>query len=249
MPDCFIYDHVRTPRGRGRPDGALHEITPVELASTVLREVRDRNGLDTALVDDVVFGCVMPVGEQGHDIARVAVLNADYAETVAGVQINRFCASGLEATNMAAAQIMAGQSDMIIGGGVESMSRVPIGSDGGAWHANPATAFKTYFTPQGVSADLIATKWGFTRDDVDAYAVRDVAGDVVLSRDEHPRPETTMQSLASLKPAFGTIGEQYGYDSVAIQRYPEVERIDHVHHAGNSSGIVDGSAAILLGSR
>ncbi|HKM63935.1 MAG TPA: acetyl-CoA C-acetyltransferase [Acidisphaera sp.] len=271
MPDCFIYDHVRTPRGRGRPDGALHEITPVELASTVLREVRDRNGLDTALVDDVVFGCVMPVGEQGHDIARVAVLNADYAETVAGVQINRFCASGLEATNMAAAQIMAGQSDMIIGGGVESMSRVPIGSDGGAWHANPATAFKTYFTPQGVSADLIATKWGFTRDDVDAYAVqsqqraaqawsegrfarsvvavRDVAGDVVLSRDEHPRPETTMQSLASLKPAFGTVGEQYGYDSVAIQRYPEVERIDHVHHAGNSSGIVDGSAAILLGSR
>jgi acetyl-CoA C-acetyltransferase len=271
MSDCFIYDHVRTPRGRGRADGALHEVPPIDLAATVLRATRDRNGLDTSLVDDVVMGCVMPVGEQGHDIARVAVLHADYAETVAGVQVNRFCASGLEAVNMAAAQVMSGQSDMTIGGGVESMSRVPIGSDGGAWHANPEVAFKTYFAPQGIGADLIATKWGFSRDDVDAYAVQsqtraarawdegrfarsiapvhDVVGDVLLASDEHRRPTTTMQTLASLKPAFTTMGEDYGYDSVAIQRYPEVERINHVHTGGNSSGIVDGAAAVLLGSR
>jgi acetyl-CoA C-acetyltransferase len=271
MPDCFIYDHVRTPRGRGRADGALHEVPPIDLAAGVLRAVRDRNGLDTALVDDVVFGCVMPVGEQGHDIARVAVLQADYAETVAGVQINRFCASGLEATNMAAAQIMAGQSEMTIGGGVESMSRVPIGSDGGAWHSNPEVAFKTYFTPQGIGADLIATKWGFSRDDVDAYAVQsqqraaqawsegrfarsiapvsDVLGDTLLATDEHMRPTTNMQSLGALKPAFTTMGEDYGYDAVAMQRYPEVSAIKHVHTGGNSSGIVDGAAVVLLGSQ
>src|SRR5208283_5069744 len=171
MTDCYIYDHVRTPRGRGRPDGALHELPPIELAAGVLRAIRDRNGLDAALVDDVVFGCVEPAGEQGADIARLAVLHADYAESVAGVQVNRFCASGLEATNIAAGQIMAGQSDVAIGGGVESMSRVPIGASGGAWMTDPAVAFKTYFIPQGVSADLIATKWGFSRTDVDLYAV------------------------------------------------------------------------------
>src|SRR6516164_6940729 len=171
MTDCYIYDHVRTPRGRGRPDGALHEVPAIDLAAGVLRAVRDRNGLDTALVEDVVFGCVEPVGEQGADIARLAALHADYAESVAGVQVNRFCASGLEATNIAAGQIMAGQSDVAIGGGVESMSRVPIGSSGGAWMTDPEVAFKTYFIPQGVSADLIATKWGFSRTDVDLYAV------------------------------------------------------------------------------
>jgi acetyl-CoA C-acetyltransferase len=271
MADAYIYDAVRTPRGKGKPDGALHEATALHLATTVLRAVRDRNGLDTALVDDVVLGCVSPVGEQGADIARIAVINADYAETVAGVQINRFCASGLEATNMAAAQVMAGQSDFAIGGGIESMSRVPMGSDGGAWPTDTGVAFKSYFTPQGVSADLIATKWGFSRTDVDAFAVesqkraaaswaeqrfkksivpvKDQLGLTLLDRDEHIRADTTMQSLAGLNPSFATIGEQMGFDAVALQRYPEVERIDHVHHAGNSSGIVDGAAAILIGTR
>jgi acetyl-CoA C-acetyltransferase len=271
MPDCYIYDHVRTPRGRGRPDGALHEVAPIDLATTVLAALRDRNGLDTSLIDDVVLGCVEPVGEQGMDIARVAVLAADYAETVAGVQVNRFCASGLEATNMAAAQIMAGQSKATIGGGVESMSRVAMGaSGGGAWVVDPAVAFKTYYTPQGVGADMIATRWGFTREDVDAFAVEsqrraarawsegrfarsiapvsDQLGLTLLDRDEHMRPDTTMQSLARLEPAFAKIGREIGYDDVLIQRYPDVERIEHVHHAGNSSGIVDGAAAILLGN-
>jgi acetyl-CoA C-acetyltransferase len=272
MADCFIYDHVRTPRGRGRPDGALHEVPPIDLAATVLQAIRDRNGLDTALVDDVVLGCVDPVGEAGNDIARIAVLQADYAETVPGVQINRFCASGLEATNMAAAEIMAGQSQVTIGGGVESMSRVGMGASGpGAWMADPAVAFKTYFTPQGIGADLIATRWGFNRDDVDAYAVEsqqragraweqrrfdrsvvpvlDQLGLPLLEKDEHIRPATTLQQLGALKPAFTKVGEEMGYDDIAIQRYPDVERIEHVHTAGNSSGIVDGAAAILLGSK
>jgi acetyl-CoA C-acetyltransferase len=271
MADAYIYDAVRTPRGKGKADGALHEATALHLATTVLKAVRDRNALDTGLVDDVVFGCVTPCGEQGADIARIAVLNADYAETVAGVQINRFCASGLEATNMAAAQVMAGQSDFAIGGGVESMSRVAMGSDGAAWATDPSIAFKSYFTPQGIGADLIATKWGFSRADVDGYAVesqkraaaawadnrfrksivpvRDQIGLTLLDRDEHMRAETTMQSLAALNPAFATLGEAMGFDGVALQRYPEVERIDHVHHAGNSSGIVDGAAAILIGTK
>ncbi len=271
MEDCFIYDAVRTPRGRGKPDGALHEVPPLDLASHVLSALRDRNGLDTAIVDDVVLGCVMPVGDQGSNVGRIAALNAGFADTVAGVQINRYCASGLEATNMAAAQVMSGQSDVTIGGGVESMSRVPMGADAGGWFADPEIAFKTYYTPQGIGADLIATKWGFTREDVDAYAVesqhraaaawkdgrfsksvvpvRDGLGQVLLDRDEHMRPETTMQNLASLKPAFASIGEKMGYDAVAIQRYPEVHALDHVHHGGNSSGIVDGAAAILLGNR
>jgi acetyl-CoA C-acetyltransferase len=271
MTDAFVYDHVRTPRGRGKPDGALHEITPIQLGTQVLRALRDRNELDTALVDDVVFGCVAPIGEQGADIARVAVLNADYAESVAGQQLNRFCASGLEAVNNAAAQVMSGQSEAAIGGGVESMSRVPIGSDGGAWATDPAVAYHTYFVPQGIGADLIATLEGFSREDVDAYAVesqrragaawqesrfaksivpvRDVIGEVVLDRDEHMRPATTASDLAALKPSFATIGEQGGFDAVALQRYPHVEEIRHVHHAGNSSGIVDGAAAVLVGNK
>jgi acetyl-CoA C-acetyltransferase len=271
MADAYIYDAVRTPRGKGKTDGSLHEATALYLATSVLKAVRDRNALDTSLVDDVVLGCVTPVGEQGSDIARIAVINADYAETVAGVQINRFCASGLEATNMAAAQVMAGQSDFAIGGGVESMSRVAMGSDGAAWATDPSIAFKSYFTPQGISADLIATKWGFSRTDVDAFAVesqkraaaawadrrfaksivpvKDQLGLTLLDRDEHMRAETSMQSLASLNASFATLGESMGFDGVALQRYPEVERIDHVHHAGNSSGIVDGAAAILIGTK
>ncbi|HVS65231.1 MAG TPA: acetyl-CoA C-acetyltransferase [Thermoanaerobaculia bacterium] len=271
MTDAYIYDAVRTPRGRGKQDGALHEVTALRLATQVLEAVRDRNDLDTSKVDDVILGCVSPVGEQGTDIARMAVLNAEYADSVAGVQINRFCASGLEATNMAAAEIMSGAADLTIGGGVESMSRVPMGSDGGAMAADPELAIKTYFVPQGISADLIATKYGFSRDDVDSYAVesqrrahdswsdgrfgrsivpvRDRNGLEILGHDEHMRPGTTLESLASLRPAFADMGQQYGFDSVAVQRYPEVERIEHVHHAGNSSGIVDGAAAVLLGSR
>ena len=270
MTDCFVYDTVRTPRGKGRKDGALHEVTALELGTQVLKNIRDRNNLDTSKVDDVVFGCVDPVGEQGSNIARIAVLNADYAETVAGVQINRFCASGLEACNMAAGQIMSGQSDMTIGGGVESMSRVGMGASGGAWATDPAIAIKSYFSPQGIGADLIATLDGFSRDDVDAYAVesqkraanawknnyfkksvtpvKDINGLTILDRDEHMRPDASMQSLASLTPSFIQPGE-FAFDAVAQQRYPEVEQINHVHHAGNSSGIVDGAAAVLLGTK
>jgi acetyl-CoA C-acetyltransferase len=272
MTEAYIYDAVRTPRGKGRKDGKLHEITPVQLATQVLQAVRDRTGIDTADVDDVVLGCVSPVGEQGSDIARIAVLNADYAETTAGVQINRFCASGLEATNMAAAKVMTGEAMFAIGGGVESMSRVPMGSDGAAWATDPSVAFKTYFAPQGIGADLIATKYGFSRSDVDAYAmesqrraaqawaegrfkrsivpVKDVIGEVVLAHDEHMRPGTDMQSLGGLAPAFQAIGEAMpGFDAIALMRYPEVEKINHVHHGGNSSGIVDGAAAILIGNK
>ena len=270
MADAYIYDAVRTPRGKGRKDGALHEITALSLATQVLEALRDRNGLDTALVDDVVLGCVAPIGEQGADIARVAVLNADYAETTAGVQINRFCASGLEACNIAAAKVKSGEAVFAIGGGVESMSRVPMASDGGAWAVDPSIAFKSYFAPQGIGADLIATIDGFSRDDVDAFAVesqtraakawqegrfkksvvavRDQLGLPILARDEHLRPETTMQSLASLNPSFTGPGEM-GFDAVVLQRYPQVERVNHVHHAGNSSGIVDGAAAVLIGTK
>lgn len=271
MTEAYIYDAVRTPRGRGRSNGSLHEIRPIELATQVLKAIRDRNELDTAYLDDVVLGCVMPVGEQGSDIARIAALNADYAETVPGKQLNRFCASGLEAVNTAAAQVMSGQSDLAIGGGVESMSRVPMGADGGAMVMDPEIASKMYFIPQGISADLMATKYGFSREDVDAYAiesqrrakhawdnayfknsivpVKDQIGLTVLAHDEYMRPETTMEDLAKLNPAFTVPGEQAGFDAVAIQRYPEVERINHVHHAGNSSGIVDGAAAVLVGSK
>jgi acetyl-CoA C-acetyltransferase len=270
MTDCFIYDTVRTPRGKGRKDGALHEVTALELGTQVLKAVRDRNNLDTKVVDDVVFGCVDPVGEQGSNIARIAVLNADYAETAAGVQINRFCASGLEACNMAAAQVMSGQSDMTIGGGVESMSRVGMGASGGAWATDPSIAIKSYFAPQGIGADLIATIEGFSRDDVDAYSVesqkraanawkngyfkksvipvKDINGLTILDRDEHMRADTTMQSLAALQPSFAMPGE-FAFDAVVQQRYPEVEALNHVHHAGNSSGIVDGAAAVLMGTK
>src|SRR6266496_4301773 len=271
MADAFIYDHVRTPRGRGKADGALHEVTALNLASQALAAIRDRNGLETALVEDVVLGCVDPVGEAGGDIARAAALHAGYGESVPGIQINRFCASGLDAINFASAQIMAGQHEMTIGGGVESMSRVGIGAAGGAWPMDPSLAVPAYFMPQGISADLIATRYGFSRDDVDAYAVesqkraakaweegrfkhsvlpvKDVNGLTILAKDEHMRPSTTMQSLAQLNPAFVQMGELRGFDAVAVQAHPELETINHVHHAGNSSGIVDGAAAVLIGSR
>ena len=271
MPDAFIYDAVRTPRGRGKADGSLHEVTALNLAAQTLAAVRDRNKLDTAQVDDVVLGCVDPVGEAGGDIARAAALVAGFGDEVPGVQINRFCASGLDAVNFAAAQVMSGQHEMTIGGGVESMSRVGIGSAGGAWSVDPSIAVAHYFLPQGVSADLIATKYGFSRDDVDAYAVesqkraatawedgrfsrsvvpvKDVNGLTILAKDEHMRPGTTMQSLAALKPSFVQIGELGGFDAVAIQAHPEVEFVNHVHHAGNSSGIVDGAAAVLVGNK
>jgi acetyl-CoA C-acetyltransferase len=271
MTDAFILEAVRTPRGRGRPDGSLHPITPIELAAQTLEALRDRTGLDTSVVDDVVLGCVTPVGEQGADIARIAALVAGYAESVPGKQLNRFCASGLEAVNTAAAQIMSGQSDMVVGGGVEHMSRVTMGMDGGAWAIDPAVAWPLHFIPQGISADLIATLEGFTREQVDAYAVesqrraahaqasgwfdrsvvpvKDVIGEVALAKDEYLRPGTSMADLAKLKPAFEMMGEAGGFNAVALQRYPEVETIHHVHTAGNSSGIVDGAAAVLLGSR
>jgi acetyl-CoA C-acetyltransferase len=270
MADAYIFDAVRTPRGKGKKDGSLHEITALSLASQVLEALRDRNNLDTAKVDDVVLGCVSPVGEQGADIARTAVLTADYADSVAGVQINRFCASGLEAVNMAAAKVMSGEAQLAIGGGVESMSRVPMASDGGAWPTDPSSAFKTYFTPQGISADLIATLYGFSRDDVDAYAVesqkraaaswadgrfknsvigvKDQLGLTILDHDETVRGATTMQTLAALNASFAGMGEM-GFDAVAQQRYPQVEKVNHVHHAGNSSGIVDGAAGVLIGAK
>ncbi len=270
MGEAYIYDAVRTPRGKGKKSGSLHEITALDLATQPLKAIRERNDLDTSNVDDVVFGCVSPVGEQGADIARVAVLNADYAQTTAGVQIDRFCASGLEACNMAASKVMTGEADMAIGGGIESMSRVPMGAAGGAWPADPQVAMKTYFAPQGIGADTIATKYGFSRDDVDAYAVesqkraakawdegrfsksiiavKDQMGGTQLDHDEHMRPDASMQSLAALNPSFAGMGAM-GFDEVIKQRYPELEAINHVHHAGNSSGIVDGAAAVLFGSK
>ncbi len=271
MTDAYILDHVRTPRGRGKPDGALHGITPIQLLTQVLEAIRDRNELDTALVEDVIMGCVAPVGEQGANVARVAALNAGYAQSVPGKQLNRFCASGLEAVNTAAALVMSGQADLVIAGGVESMSRVPMGSDGGAMATDPQVAWNTYFVPQGISADLIATRYGISREDCDRYAaesqrraaeawegnrfagsilpVRDRLGRVVLDRDEHMRPGTTAEDLAGLRAAFEIPGQQAGFDSVAIQRYPEVETIHHVHTGGNSSGIVDGAAAVLVASK
>jgi len=271
MPEAFIYDHVRSPRGRGKADGSLHEVTALNLAAQTLGAVKDRNKLDPALVEDVVLGCVDPVGEAGGDIARASALVAGFGDSVPGVQINRFCASGLDAVNFAAAEVMSGQHEMTIGGGVESMSRVGIGASGGAWPVDPSIAVTTYFLPQGISADLIATKYGFSRDDVDAYAVesqkraakawdegrfknsvipvRDVNGLTILAKDEHMRPGTTMQTLAALQPSFVQMGEMAGFDAVAVQRYPEVEAVNHVHTPGNSSGIVDGAAAVLIGSK
>ena len=271
MPEAFIYDAVRSPRGRGKADGSLHEVTALNLAAQTLAAVKDRNKLDPALVDDVVLGCVDPVGEAGGDIARAAALVAGFGDGVPGIQINRFCASGLDAVNFAAAEVMSGQHEMTIGGGAESMSRVGIGASGGAWPVDPSIAVTTYFLPQGISADLIATKYGFSRDDVDAYAVesqkraakawdegrfknsvipiKDVNGLTILAKDEHMRPSTTMQTLAALQPSFVQMGEMAGFDAVAVQRYPEVEAINQVHTPGNSSGIVDGAAAVLIGSK
>lgn len=270
MIDAYIYDHVRTPRGRARPDGGLYEITPIQLATQVLEAVRDRNGLDTGLVEDVVMGVVTPVGEQGCDMPRIAALQAGYAETVTGVQLNRFCASGLEAVNQAAARVNAGDGMAIVAGGTESMSRVPIFSDGGACYSDPRANRGSWYIPQGIGADTIATMDGYDRETVDAYAaqsqaraataweggwfdraivpVRDLLGDVILSRDEHPRPGTTVADLARLKPAFEQMGKVDGLDALMLQRYPQLEAIEHVHTAGNSSGIVDGAAAVLVGT-
>ncbi len=270
MTDAFIYDAVRTPRGRGKSDGSLHDVQPIQLLTSVLVNLRDRNNLDTSLIDDVIMGCVTPVGEQGADIARTAVLEAGYAESVAGVQLNRFCSSGLEAINMAAAYVMSGQVDAIIAGGVESMSRVPMGTDGGALFMNPQIVARHNVVPQGISADLIATKYGYTRSDVDAFAaesyrraveaqandrfsktlvpLKDEIGVTLLDRDEGVRPGTTAESLGKLKPAFEMMG-QMGLDALALMKYAEYNKINHVHHAGNSSQIVDGSAGVLIGSK
>ncbi len=271
MPEAYIYDHVRTPRGKGKADGSLHEVTAIELGSQTLKSIRARNELDVSLVEDVVFGCVDPVGEAGADIARTVALKAGYGKTVPGVQINRFCASGLDAVNLAAAQVMSGNKELAIGGGVESMSRVGMGASGFGIAVDPSVAIDTFFMPQGVSADLIATKFGFSRDDVDSYAVqshkrahaawengrfdksvikvKDINGLTLLARDETIRPGADMQGLAALKPAFAMMGEQGGFDAVATFAHPDVEFVNHVHHAGNSSGIVDGAAAVLVGSK
>src|SRR3954467_10842426 len=269
--EAFVYDHLRTPRGKGKAAGSLHEVKPVDLVVGLVDELRERNpSLDTPRIDDVVLGVVSPVGDQGGDIAKTAALAAGLPETTAGVQLNRFCASGLEAVNQAASRVRGGVEQLILAGGVESMSRVPMGSDGGAWAADPATALTTGFVPQGIGADLIATLGGWSRHDVDAYAaesphraakawangyfadavvpVKDLNGLTVLDHDELIRPDTTPESLAGLKPSFADLGAQAGFDDVALEKYHWVERIDHVHHAGNSSGIVDGAALVAIGS-
>lgn len=269
MTEAFIFDHVRTPRGKGRPDGALHTVSPVDLLAQVLSALRDRNELDTALVEDVIAGCGSPIGEQGSAIGRSAVLAADYASSVPGQQIHRFCSSGLEAVNLAAAKVVSGQCDLVIGCGVESMSRIPIGSSGGAWSSDPSLAYKIYFVPQGISADLIATLNGHTRNDIDTYAaesqrrataawqegrfdasvipVVDEIGMTLLSRDEAIRPSTTVESLAKLPAVFTGLGEM-GFDQQAILKFPQLEHINHIHTAGNSSGIVDGAGGALIGT-
>jgi acetyl-CoA C-acetyltransferase len=269
MTEAFVYDAIRTPRGKGKKDGSLFEVKPVNLLAGVLTELQRRNDFDTSKVDDVVMGVVSPVGEQGAVIAKVAALKAGWDFTCSGVQINRFCASGLEAVNLAAQKVRSGWEDLVVAGGVESMSRVPIGSDGGAWAMDPETSIATGFVPQGIGADLIATLGGFSRQDVDAFAlesqkrasqaresgyfarsivpVKDVLGQVILAQDEFIKPNTTLEGLGSLKPSFEQMGGM-GFDQIALARYPQVERIHHVHHAGNSSGLVDGAAAVLIGS-
>ena len=271
MAEAFVYDHIRTPRGKGKASGSLHEVKPVDLVVGLLHELETRNpSLDPNTVDDVVLGVVSPIGDQGGDIAKTAALAAGYPETVAGVQLNRFCASGLEAVNQAASRVRGGFEDLIVAGGVESMSRVPMGSDGGAWASDPATALTTGFVPQGIGADLIATIEGWSREDVDAFAaeshhraakawangyftssivpVTDINGITILDTDETIRPDTSVEGLAGLKPSFAQIGEDAGFDNVALEKYHWIEKIDHVHHAGNSSGIVDGAALTLIGS-
>ena len=269
MTEAYVFDAIRTPRGKGKKDGSLHEVKPINLLSGLLSDLQKRHQFDTAMVDDVVMGVVSPVGEQGSVIAKVAALKAGWDFQCAGVQINRFCASGLEAVNMAAQKVRSGWEDLVVAGGVESMSRVPIGSDGGAWAQDPETNLQTAFVPQGIGADLIATLEGFSRTDLDTYAlesqrraayaqaqgyfdksimpVHDAVGNVILDKDEFIKPRTTLEGLASLKPAFEQMGAM-GFDQVALSRYPQVERIFHVHHAGNSSGIVDGAAAVLIGN-
>lgn len=271
MTEVFIYDHVRTPRGRGKKDGSLHEVPSVRLAAKVLEAIRDRNGLDTSKVDDIIMGCVDPVMDAGAVIPKAAAFEAGYSTKAPGMQISRFCASGLDAVNFGAGKIAQGADDLVIAGGVESMSRVGMGMSGGSWYMDPSVNFPAYFMPQGVSADLIATKYGFSRDDVDAYAVEsqkraanawekgyfknsvvpvtDINGLTILDRDEHMRPGTDMQALAQLNPSFQMPGEMGGFEAVAIQAHPEIEAINYVHHAGNSSGIVDGSGVVLLGSK
>ncbi|EHR62854.1 acetyl-CoA C-acetyltransferase [Saccharomonospora cyanea] len=268
--EAFIYEAIRTPRGKNK-GGSLHGTKPIDLVVGLIDELKARHpGLDPALIDDIILGVVSPVGDQGADIARAAAIAAGLPETVAGVQLNRFCASGLEAVNQAAQKVRAGWDDLVIGGGVESMSRVPMGSDGGAMFTDPATNYDSYFVPQGIGADLIATTEGFTREDVDAYAVRsqeraeaawaggyfaksvvpvkDINGVTILDHDEHRRPGTTMEALAKLRPAFADLGDFAGFDAVALQKYHWVEKIDHVHTGGNSSGIVDGAGIVLVGS-
>ena len=269
MSEAFVFDAIRTPRGKGKKDGSLHEVKPVTLLAGLLTDLQQRHKFDTARVDDVMMGVVSPVGDQGSVIPKVAALKAGWDFQASGVQINRFCASGLEAVNMAAQKVRSGWEDLVVAGGVESMSRVPIGSDGGAWAMDPETNSQTLFVPQGIGADLIATLEGFTRADVDAYAlesqrratkaqaagyfdqsvlpVKDALGQTILARDEFIKPGSTLEGLAALKPAFADMGGM-GFDAVALTRYPQVERIHHVHHAGNSSGIVDGAAAVLVGN-
>ena len=269
MTEAFVFDALRTPRGKGKKDGSLHEVKPITLLTGLLTELQQRHGFDTAAVDDIVMGIVSPIGEQGSVLPKVAAIKAGWDFTTAGVQINRFCASGLEAVNMAAQKVRSGWEDLVVAGGVESMSRVPIGADGGAWAQDPETNSATLFVPQGIGADLIATLDGFTRADVDAFAlesqrrataaraagyfqqsvvpVRDAIGLTILEQDEFIKPQTTMEALAGLKPSFAQLGAM-GFDAVALQRYPQVERIHHVHHAGNASGIVDGAAAVLIGN-
>ncbi|MDY6469198.1 acetyl-CoA C-acetyltransferase [Acinetobacter faecalis] len=269
MTEAYIIDAIRTPRGKGKKDGSLYEVKPISLLTTLLNELKDRHQLDTSKVDDIVLGCVTPIGDQGADIAKTAAIAAGWDNDVAGVQINRFCASGLEAVNLAAQKVRSGWEDLIVAGGVESMSRVPMGSDGGAWVFDPETNMATNFVPQGIGADLIASIDGYTRENVDAFAeqsqkkaayaqthgyfersiipVKDKAGVTILAKDEFIKPNTTVESLSTLKPSFASMG-QMGFDAIALQKYPEVGAISHVHHAGNSSGIVDGAALVLLAS-
>jgi acetyl-CoA C-acetyltransferase len=269
MTEAYIYEAIRTPRGKGKKDGSLHSVKPISLLTGLMGELQQRHQLDTALIDDVVLGCVTPIGEQGADIAKIAALAAGWDWRVAGVQLNRFCASGLEAVNLAAQKVRSGWEDLVVAGGIESMSRVPMGSDGGAWTQDPETSLKTNFVPQGIGADLIATLDGYRREQLDAFAlrsqlkaaaaraagrfrsvvpVRDQNGVVILAEDEFIKPNTTMDALENLQPAFAALG-QMGFDSVALRQYPQLQKIDHLHTAGNSSGIVDGAALALVGSK
>lgn len=269
MSEAYIFDAVRTPRGKGKKDGSLYEVKPISLVTTLLHALEQRNQLDTSKVEDVILGCVTPIGDQGGDIAKTAAIAAGWSDHVSGVQINRFCASGLEAVNLAAQKVRSGWEDLIVAGGVESMSRIPMGSDGGPWALDPQTNLKSAFVPQGVGADLIATLDGYSRADVDAFAVnsqqkaanaqanghfeksivpvKDQAGVTILDKDEFIRGNTTAENLAKLNPSFEMMGNM-GFDAVALQKYPEAQKVNHVHHAGNSSGIVDGAALVLIGS-